>query len=129
MTALADQLEQPTPGVVILFVGLEMVRQIGNAIAEQRDLDFRRTGVFFVLPEVCDNLLFPLGVKRHVSDSSFLLSFLSKIVANGDYPTQRLRVNFFWFPPGQDAVDRPSPVGDFGKLPLARNLSIGKPSC
>ena len=40
--ALANQLEQPPPGVVILRVHLEVLGEVVDAVAEKRDLHFRR---------------------------------------------------------------------------------------
>jgi hypothetical protein len=44
-TALADQHEQATARAVIFLVRLEVLRQLANAFAEQRDLDFRAAGI------------------------------------------------------------------------------------
>ena len=43
--ALADELQQPAARVMILRVRLEMFRQVVDALAEERDLDFRGAGV------------------------------------------------------------------------------------
>ena len=43
--AAADELEKPAAAVVILRVSLEMLREIGDAIGEERDLYFRRARV------------------------------------------------------------------------------------
>ena len=43
--ALADELEQPLTTVVILFVSAEMVRQIVDALREQRNLNASRSTV------------------------------------------------------------------------------------
>jgi hypothetical protein len=65
MTSLTNQLQKASPRVVVLLVGLEMLRQVRNAIAEQRDLHFRRTRVVVVLPKALNDLLFLFSVKRH----------------------------------------------------------------
>src|SRR5688572_28695692 len=46
--ALADQLEQAAPGVVVLLVSLEVLGQPGDPLAEQRDLDLGGPGVRIV---------------------------------------------------------------------------------
>src|ERR1700682_2604013 len=46
--ALADQLEQPAPRVVVVGVRLEMVGEVIDPFAEDRDLDFGRPGVLLV---------------------------------------------------------------------------------
>jgi len=45
---LADQLEQPTPRVVVVSVRFEMVGEVIDPLAEDRDLDFGRSGVLVV---------------------------------------------------------------------------------
>src|ERR1700694_670225 len=46
--ALADQLQQPAPRVVVVGVRLEMVGEVIDPFAEDRDLDFGRPGVLLV---------------------------------------------------------------------------------
>src|SRR5262245_36055801 len=43
--ALADQLQQSAARMIVLLVSLEMVGQFIDALRQQRDLDFRRSGV------------------------------------------------------------------------------------
>jgi hypothetical protein len=45
LAALADQLEQPAAGMMILDVRLEVIGQSVDAGGDQSHLDFRRTGV------------------------------------------------------------------------------------
>jgi len=47
-TPLADQHEKSTPGSVVFLVRLEMLRQLTNAFAQKRDLNFRTPGVGLV---------------------------------------------------------------------------------
>jgi len=42
---LADQHEKAAARTVVFLVRLEVLRQLANAFAKQRDLDFRATGV------------------------------------------------------------------------------------
>ena len=58
---LADELQQPAPGVMVLDVRLEVLRQVVDALAEERDLDFRGAGV---------------GVVRAVDTDDFRLAFI-----------------------------------------------------
>src|SRR4051812_29347914 len=44
-TALADEQQQATTAVVVVLVRLEVLGQVRDAVAEQRDLHLRRTGV------------------------------------------------------------------------------------
>ena len=44
----ADHLQQPATRGVILLVRLEVLGQLGDPLGQQRDLHFRRTGVFLV---------------------------------------------------------------------------------
>src|SRR2546426_5770438 len=46
---LPHELQQPTTGVVVLAVQLEVPRQVPDAIAEERDLHLGRAGVGSVL--------------------------------------------------------------------------------
>src|SRR5829696_2661275 len=64
--ALADQFQEAAPGVVVFRVGLEMLGEIADALAEERDLHFGRAGVAVVgLVAVDDFGLTVLG--EHVS--------------------------------------------------------------
>jgi hypothetical protein len=56
--ALADQLEQTTAGMMILFVGLKMIGQIGNPLRQQCDLHLRRAGIGVMRFEFLNNLFF-----------------------------------------------------------------------
>lgn len=47
-TPFADQHEKPAPGGVVFLVRLEMIRQLTNTFAQNRDLDFRAPGVGLV---------------------------------------------------------------------------------
>ena len=44
-TALADQQQQAAPAVVVVLVLLEVLGEVLDAVAEQRDLHLGRTGV------------------------------------------------------------------------------------
>jgi hypothetical protein len=48
LTCGCNELQEPTAGVVILRVRLEVLGEIGDALAEERDLDFRGPGVLRV---------------------------------------------------------------------------------
>src|SRR5207248_6004502 len=50
--ALADELEQSAPRVVVLLVRLEVLGQVMDALGEQRDLHLRRAGVALVGAEL-----------------------------------------------------------------------------
>src|ERR1035438_3971467 len=47
-TTATDELHQPTPGVMITLVNLEVLGQVRDAGGEQRDLDLGRTRVRLV---------------------------------------------------------------------------------
>ena len=53
-TALADQHEKAAARAVVFLVRLEVLRQLANAFAEQRDLDFRTTGIARMRPVLVD---------------------------------------------------------------------------
>ncbi len=65
-SALSDQHEQATPGMVILLVSLEVLRQIIDTLGKQGYLHFRGPGVHIVGPELFNYFLFPLGCERHI---------------------------------------------------------------
>ncbi len=53
-TPLADQHEKAAARAVVFLVRLEVLRQLANAFAEQRDLDFRAAGIAGMLPVLVD---------------------------------------------------------------------------
>ena len=40
-----DELQQPAPGGMVFFVSLKMFREHPDPLGEERDLNFRRTGI------------------------------------------------------------------------------------
>src|SRR5688572_23189134 len=67
---LADQLQQPAARMVILRVYLEVLGEVIDPVAENRDLHFRRSGVAVVRPVVSDDPGLAVLVQRHVSSST-----------------------------------------------------------
>jgi hypothetical protein len=67
---LSDHLEEATATVVILLVGAEVVRQIVDALGEQRNLNASRATVGLMRPELLDGGAFfeshVLGIPRAV---------------------------------------------------------------
>ena len=59
--ALADHHEQPAARAVVFFVGLQMLRQMIDALRQQRDLHIRRTRVAVM----CLKLLYRLCFGFH----------------------------------------------------------------
>ena len=53
--------QQTSSGVMVFFVDLEMLRQIGDAMRQQSDLHFRGAGVAFVRFETVDEFFFIFG--------------------------------------------------------------------
>src|SRR5262245_8628889 len=62
---LPDQHQQAPPRVMILRVSLEMLGQSVDPLGEERDLDFRRTGVAFMGLELLDQALLAVDSQRH----------------------------------------------------------------
>jgi hypothetical protein len=60
-TALANQHEQAASGAMVFLVRLEMLGQLTNALAQQRNLDFRTARVGLVRTVRVDNGLFLLS--------------------------------------------------------------------
>src|SRR6266487_807663 len=65
LAALRHELEQAAPGMVVLDVGLEMLGQARNALREDRDLDFRHTGVAGFGGIILDAFRLAAGRQRH----------------------------------------------------------------
>ena len=63
--ALADHHQQPAARAVIFFVGLQMLRQMIDALRQQRDLHVRRTGVSVMCLKLLYRLCF--GFHKKVS--------------------------------------------------------------
>src|SRR5690349_6505027 len=65
--ALADEQQQATTAVVVVLVRLEVLGEVRDAVAEQRDLDLGRTGVALGDGVLGDDLLLGLrvGSDRH----------------------------------------------------------------
>src|SRR5581483_12019059 len=64
-TTLADEEEQATTAVVVVLVLLEVVRQVRDAVRQQRDLDLRRTGAALDGGVLSDDLLLGLRVSSN----------------------------------------------------------------
>ena len=65
--ALADEQQQPTTAVVVVLVRLEVLGQVADAVAQQRDLHLGRAGVALGRGVLGDDLLLGLrvGTDRH----------------------------------------------------------------
>jgi len=59
--APADHHQQPTARCMVLLVRLEMLRQLANTLAEDRDLHFGTAGITGMRPVGIDNGLFLLS--------------------------------------------------------------------
>jgi hypothetical protein len=66
----SDHLQQAAARMVIVPVRPQMIGQAVDALREQRDLNFRRTGVGVMQPVAGDDLLFLYGLQRHCGDAS-----------------------------------------------------------
>lgn len=64
-TSLPDQFQETSPRMMILGVGLEMLSEVANALAEQGNLDLRGTGIRFMGLEVADNILLLFCSQSH----------------------------------------------------------------
>src|SRR5580704_6565285 len=65
--AAADQQQQPAAAVVVVLVHLQVLGQVVDPPGQQRDLDFRRTGVTLTGRVLRQDLLLGGGVERHVT--------------------------------------------------------------
>jgi hypothetical protein len=65
LAATAYHPQQTPPGMMILDMGLEMLGKIGDPRRQQRDLNFRRTGIALGSLVIFDQLAFLSGCYRH----------------------------------------------------------------
>src|SRR5437867_4110778 len=72
---LSHELEQPTTGVVVLAVHLEVLRQVPDAVGEERDLHLGRPGVAGVPAVRLHDLP---GALLHDCHPAFFVSFVSR---------------------------------------------------
>src|SRR5215207_8594145 len=74
--ALTHQQQQATTAVVVVLVLLEVLGEVGDAVAEQRDLDLGGTGVALGRGVLGDDLLLGLrvGTDRHAGLLSILVA-------------------------------------------------------
>ncbi len=63
--ALTDHLEQTAAAGLILLVASQMLGELGNAIGQDGDLHFRRTGILVVAMKTFDRLGLDFFCKRH----------------------------------------------------------------
>src|SRR3990170_4177725 len=74
--ALADEQQQATTAVVVVLVRLEVLGEVADPVAEQRDLHLGRTGVAVGRGVLGDDLLLRRGVgsDRHAAPSGSLVA-------------------------------------------------------
>src|SRR5580704_12136912 len=71
--ALTDQLQEATPGSMVLLMGFEVFGQFANPLTQNRNLDLRRAGVRCMSPETFNQGGFLCGRQHGVCYSSCLL--------------------------------------------------------
>jgi hypothetical protein len=75
-SSLADKLQEAASGLVILNVSLEMLGEMLNTLAEQRDLHLRRAGVRLMKPKLLHDYLTLWLSNPHKSPLFFSLFLL-----------------------------------------------------
>jgi hypothetical protein len=75
--ALTDHFEQSTAAGLILLVALQMLGELSNAVGQDGDLHFRRTGILVVAVKILDCLGLNFFCKRH--DVCFLSYEISQV--------------------------------------------------
>jgi hypothetical protein len=75
-SSLADKLQEAASGMVILNVSLEMLGEMLNTLAEQRDLHLRRAGVRLMKPKLLHDYLTLWLSNPHKSPLFFSLFLL-----------------------------------------------------
>lgn len=73
---MADKLQEAASGMVILNVSLEMLGEMLNTLAEQRDLHLRRAGVRLMKPKLLHDYLTLWLSNPHKSPLFFSLFLL-----------------------------------------------------
>src|SRR4051812_7063051 len=68
--ALADELEEPAAGVVVLRVRLEVFGEVIDPLAEKSDLNFRRSGIAVVCLVRSDKVGLAVLAQRHWCSST-----------------------------------------------------------
>src|SRR5439155_26591056 len=63
--AAPDHLQQAAPGVVVLLVRLQVLREVGDALGENGDLDLGRAGIGVAATVLLDDLGFLLFYQCH----------------------------------------------------------------
>src|SRR6185437_10577211 len=101
--ALADQHQQSTAGCMILLVRLEMLGQLSNPLTQNRNLDFRRTGVRIVGAEAFNQVCFLSG-RQHGGCNSSSLSPLSSVCIELNMNARRRKTR-----QGREAAAKPAP--------------------
>src|SRR5579883_1090260 len=69
----SDELHQPTPGVVVALVHLEVLGEVGDALGEEGDLDLGRSRVGVVEPVLGDRGLFVWHVRKNLGTVSAMM--------------------------------------------------------
>src|SRR5215813_5150152 len=64
-TACRDELQQAATGMIVFYMGLEMFRQVVDALRQDRDLNLGRAGVAGLHCTCLDDFRFALGGNRH----------------------------------------------------------------
>ena len=75
-----DHRQQSPAGMMIFAVRLEMILELQNALTQDRDLNFWRTGIRLVNSVRCYDLFLGIGFQRHSRIDTprlYLISFLS----------------------------------------------------
>src|SRR5579872_3209805 len=60
-----DHRQQSPAGMMIFTVRLEMILELQNALAQEGDLNFGRSGVRLVNAKGCNNLFLGIGLQSH----------------------------------------------------------------
>src|SRR5262249_8815543 len=63
--ALRDHFQKAATRMIVFLVAVEMRRQVGDPLTEDRDLDFRRAGVLGALRVLFDYSCFAIRCDRH----------------------------------------------------------------
>src|SRR4051794_30191477 len=94
--ALTDHDQETTTAVEVLLVGLEVFGQVADALGQDGDLDFRRTGIALTGLVFLDDFLLAFGSNRHRD-----LRFYSRVDIRGSVraPGGFLRLQLWPAPP------------------------------
>src|SRR5215204_6305798 len=120
--ALGDHLQEATPGMVVLGVGLEVLGQVVDAFGQDCDLDLGRPGVAGLMPMFLDERGLALRRDRH--RASFLVG-VRRRPARGPSASESGRAGMSSSAVARNASRREIPARDEASIHESRRKTSG----